>query len=513
MGGPHYSGKIPDMNRVGLCLAVLVAASALAADDPHVLRYKQFFREEIAGRWQREAASEQRVVMVRGFQRHDVPDAARWLMLTAMDDPAGDVVREAVRVLSVYKSPETITAMASLWEKKFKKKPERKALLLHAFGKIKFDAAERPIVLGLKDSDARIAAAACLAVGIGPRLKLRGDLEKASKHKHPRVRAAALEALGELGGEPSLPRILEAFCKDPSHRVRYDAWVALRKLTMLDLPCDPNDWRDFWKQRSGEVEEGAPNPWGTSFPRVNSSAAEPANLFGIPLLADRICFVLDVSSDMNSPWRIDHKTERKKERKERIPNFFGVKTRWDLVKAYVKQALKQLPDGVEVAFAFYHMEVSLYPETARYLKLSKKNRDKISKHLDEGVTLGATTAMYEGLRAGWGFLKEGDPATNFKKGCDTLVFTTDGRPTHGSLANQPDRVRDEVWRVALARNLHVHAVGLHNHQFDLLQAMAKDSGGLYVHAQQHGDTAEPQDLDFWPKKKKAFEATRKKKPR
>ena len=91
------------------------------------------------------------------------------------------------------------------------------------------------------------------------------------------------------------------------------------------------------------------------------------------------------------------------------------------------------------------------------------------------------------------------------------MFTTDGRPTHGKLAKMPDRVRDEVWRVALARNLHVHAVGLHNHQFDLLQAMAKDSGGLYVHAQEHGDTAEPQDLDFWPAKKKAFEAARKKK--
>jgi len=499
------------MNRVGLCVGVLVAASALAGDDPHVLRYRQFFREEIALRWQREELSEQRVVMARGFQRHDVPEAARWLMLTAMNDSAGDVVREVVRVLSVYKSPDTVTEMASLWEKKFKKKPEQKALLLHAFGKIKFDAAERPIRLGLKDSDGRVAAAACRAIGLGPRLKLRGELEKALKHRTPRVRAAALAALGELGGEASLPLIFKRFCQDLSHRVRYDAWVALRKLTMLDLPCVPTDWLDFWKKRTGEVAEGEPNPWGTTFPRPARNAAKPGNLFRIPLLADRICFVLDISNDMNTPWRVDHKTERKKKKEERIPNFFGVKTRWDLVKAYVKQALKELPDGVEVAFVFYHMELFLFPETPKYLKLSKKNRGKIFKHLDEEVTLGATTAMYEGLHAGWGFLKGGDPTANFKRGCDTLVFTTDGRPTHGELAKRPDRVRDEVWRVALARNLHVHAIGLHNHQFDLLQAMAKDSGGLYVHAQEHGDTAEPQDLDFWPAKKKAFEASREKK--
>ncbi len=501
------------MNRAGVCVWVLLAASVLAGDDPHVLRYKQFFREEISGPWQREALSEQRVVMVRGFQRHDVPDAARWLMLTAMNDPAGDVVREAVRVLSNYKSPETVTEMTALWEKKFKKKPEQKALLLHAFGKIKFDAAERPILLGLKDSDARIAAAACRAVPLAPRLKLRPQLEQALKHKQSGVRAAAAQALGDLGGEQSLPLIFDVFCRDLSHRVRYDAWVALKKLTMLDLACVPTDWLDFWKQRSGEIEEGQPNPWGTRFPRPARTFAKPANLFRIPLLADRICFVLDVSNDMNSPWRIDHKTERKKKKEERIPNFFGVKTRWDLVKAYVKQALKQLPDGVEVAFVFYHMEVFFFPEAPKYVKLSKRNRDKISKYLDEEVKLGATTAMYEGLKAGWGLLKGGDPAANFKKGCDTMVFTTDGRPTHGELAKQPDRVRDEVWRVALARNLHVHTVGLHNHQFDLMQSIAKDTGGLYVHAQQFGDTAEPQDLDFWPAKKKAFEASRKKKGR
>lgn len=499
------------MNRGGLCVAVLLVASALAGDDPFVLRYRQFFLEEISGRWEREALSEQRVVMARGFQRHDVPEAARWLMLTAMNDPAGDVVREVVRVLSNYKSPETVVEMAALWEKKFGKKPEQKALLLHAFGKIKFDAAERPIRLGLKDRDARIVAAACRAVARGPRLRMRPLLEQALKHKNPRVRGDAAQALGDLGGEQSLPLIFDVFCRDASHRVRYDAWVALKKLTMLDLPCVPVEWLDFWKQRSGEIEEGQPNPWGTKFPRPARNFGKPANFFGIPLLADRICFVVDVSSDMNSPWRIDHKVERKKKKEERIPNFFGVKTRWDLVKAYVKQALKQLPDGVEVAFVFYHMEVFVFPETSKYLKLNKKNRDKILKYLDEEVKLGATTAMYEGLRAGWGFLKDGDPATNFKKGCDTVVFTTDGRPTHGALAKQPDRVRDEVWRIALARAVHVHTLGLHNHQFDLMQAIAKDSGGLYVHAQQYGDTAEPQDLGFWPKKKKAFEEARKRK--
>ena len=95
------------------------------------------------------------------------------------------------------------------------------------------------------------------------------------------------------------------------------------------------------------------------------------------------------------------------------------------------------------------------------------------------------------------------------KGADTIVFVTDGRPTHGEMANRPERLRDEAWLVATLQDVRFETVGLHNHQFDLLQAMARDSGGLYVHAQENGDTAEPQDLEFWPAKKRAFEEARK----
>jgi len=54
-------------------------------------------------------------------------------------------------------------------------------------------------------------------------------------------------------------------------------------------------------------------------------------------------------------------------------------------------------------------------------------------------------------------------------------------------------------------------VGVHFHAYALLKNMAKQTGGYYVHAQQEGDTTEPQDLEFWPDKKAAFEKARKKK--
>ena len=173
------------------------------------------------------------------------------------------------------------------------------------------------------------------------------------------------------------------------------------------------------------------------------------------------------------------------------------------------ECIKNLPDRTEVVFSFYRHEIDVYPKTGKFLKLTRKARVGIVEQFDEVKRSGAT-AMFEGLKVAWTFLKDGNPDTNFKKGVDTIVFCTNGQPSEGELKNKPDRVRDEVWRISNGRHIRVHTVGIHNHAFALLKAMAKDSGGLYVHAQEKGDPAEPQDLDFWPEKKKAFEAARKK---
>jgi hypothetical protein len=489
-----------------LALLLLPAAAARGA-DPAVEKYREFFKDEIEGKYQRETASDQRVVMLRGFQRYNVFEAAKWLIDEVLSkEDAADTIREAVRVLGTYNNPDTEDAMVKYYATI--RKWETRVLLLTAFGAMKGDTMLKPIAQGMKDGNAHVAAAACRAAGAGQREPLRKDLETiAAKHKSTAVRAAALRALGELGGEESEPVVLKAFCGDPSSRVRYDAWLALKKLTREEMACDPAAWNDFWKKRSGEVQEGEPNPWGTTFPKVDPKAGTAGNFFGIPLLGDRVCFVLDTTGDMTTPWKIDPKKEREKPPEERIPNFFNVKTRWALVRAYVMQALEQTPEQMEVAFVFFNRETDPWPETGKLLKNTAKDRDLIQSKLETGVRLKSVTAMYEGLAAGWGFVKGGLDG-NFEKGADTIVFVTDGRPTDGALANRPERLRDECWLIATLQNVRFETVGLHNHQFDLLQAMARDSDGLYVHCQEDGDVAEPQDLDFWPKKKKAYEEER-----
>jgi len=264
-------------------LCLLLVTAARAEEDPFVAKYRAFFQQEIEGRWAVESVSDIRVLMVRGFQRHDVAEAATWLIEEPLrKDGAADVVRETVRVLSNYKSPDTVDAMARLYAKLPRKDWEARTLLLCAFGAMKGATALGPIGEGLKDKDPRVCAAACRAAGAGRRLQFRGELEKLLKHKHSAVRGAAATALGELGGEDSLPLLFQLFCTDDSRRVRYDAWLALRRLTLDDQrPCDPAAWEDFWKARAAEAEGEGRNPWGTSFPRVNPKTGTPGDFFGI----------------------------------------------------------------------------------------------------------------------------------------------------------------------------------------------------------------------------------------
>ncbi|HEX5137509.1 MAG TPA: vWA domain-containing protein [Planctomycetota bacterium] len=492
-----------------LLLALLLLPAATArAEDPAIERYRQFYKDEIAGKYQAQQDSDQRVVMLRGFQRHDVFEASKFLIDEVLSkEKAADTIREAVRILGNYKDPDNTDAIAKLYPTV--RKWETRVLLLTAFGAMKNDTAEKLIALGLKDSSPRVAAAACRAAGTGRRRALLPDLLAfVQKHKSPAVRAAALVALKDLGDEDALPVIFQAFCGDPSSRVRYDAWLALRKMAMEQLPCDPAAWQDFWKRQSGEVPEGEANPWGKAFPKVDPKAGGPGNFFRIPVLGDRVCFVIDTTGDMMTPWKIDRVAEGDKPADERIPDFENVTTRFGLVRAYVMQCLEQAAEQMEVAFVFFNKEATPWPSNQKFLRNTGKNREQIRSKLQTGMELKGLTAMYEGLAAGWGFAKGGLDG-NFDKGADTIVFVTDGRPTDGELANRPERLRDEAWLIATLQNVRFETVGLHNHQFDLLQAMARDSDGLYVHAQQFGDEAEPQDLEFWPEKKKAFEAARK----
>ena len=165
------------MRRAVLFFLMVFAADTAGEDDPRDQRWKQYRYDQIRGVWANEKLSEQRVVIVRGCERNDSPGAALWLMRDVVaKDKAGDVVREAVRVLSKFKRPVTVQAMADVWVKKWKRDWEARALTLQSFAKINLDASDRVLTTALKEKDARVVLCACKAVGIGRRISFKDSL-------------------------------------------------------------------------------------------------------------------------------------------------------------------------------------------------------------------------------------------------------------------------------------------------------------------------------------------------
>lgn len=484
---------------------LLVLAPFASGDDVLEKKFQEFYEYDLRQSWIDRQDSELRTILLKKLQTHDTAGAARWMVQEViLKEEPPDEMREALRILSGYKNSAAITAMGELW-RGAKKGTDTRALILEAFGRSRHEEAKPFVDAAFKESDTKTLVAACDAVGAGGKREYADRVAALLAHRSAVVRIAAVRSIAAMKAEEPMPALFRAFCGETNPRVRAEAWRALRDLTGKTFACDPAAWKEWFAKESAE----APEKWGTSFPPVKGSVVAPAPFFRIPIHSERICFVLDYSGRMEDAWSIDFEAERKKDPADRTPNFFSVKTRFQLMMAHVRECLKALPESTEFAIVCYSHEVKVFPEDRmKFWRNTPKGREKILGQAEALERSGAND-MYGGLQAAWGFLKGGNLDHNFENGCDTIVFVTNGQPTAGELKNKADRIRDEAWRVSLLRKMTIHTVGIHNHAYELLKAMAKDSGGLYVHAQQAGDAAEPQDLDFWPEKKKAFEEARK----
>jgi hypothetical protein len=486
--------------------ALLLLATAAAAQDA---AFRQFF-DELRSRWPNETISETRTILIKEFKKYDRAESAEWLLSEAVaKDDAADVVRQALAILSGYKTPGAREAILQGYKRL--KDGERKQCALRAVGANPDAPAQALAAHALRHADPRWVIAGLDAVAVAKLPEHKPAIVALLKHRHPAVRTAAIQTLLAMRAEAQVPDLFRAFCAETSHRARYEAWRALTTLLREPkMPFDPKEWEPWYRARGEEAAAGAENPFAAPFPAVKGEVAKPAWFFKIPVFGDRICFVLDVSLDMDSPWTIDIAAEQKKTEPEQTPGFFSVKTRWQLVRAHVRRCLELLPESTEVAFVFFSNRIRTFPEDRRrFLRNSPDNRAKILEYLEKEVERVGSTDMYEAFRTAWGFLADGNREKNFERGAETILFVTDGLPAHGEMKNRPDRLRDEIWLASIPRRLRVHCVGIHNHAFDLLKNVARDTGGLYVHVQAPDDPSEPQDLEFWPEKKKAFEEARK----
>ena len=250
-------------------------------------------------------------------------------------------------------------------------------------------------------------------------------------HSSWRVRAAAIAGVERCRKAEWLELLVERLGAERG-RLRFDAWMALRRLTGKQIPPDPEQWRAI-------RELGEPADWD---PKERQTTA----YFGLPVPSERIAFVFDVSGSM----RDDNKMERAREQFAAIR--FGKEQRFDL---FAYRYLLDYPPRPKLERAFGK------------LVAGKNGRPWLGKQAAKGGG-----AIYDALLAAMQ-----DPEV------DTIYLLSDGVPSYGTVSRDY-RVLQEVRRHNRWRRVAIHTILLGSKGTDrkFMRSLAAQNGGIAVDA-------------------------------
>ncbi len=169
--------------------------------------------------------------------------------------------------------------------------------LRKAGGNAEFDAAVAKALSPSLDYRCKVAMADVLAAH-----KFPGAVDKllplaVTKEPLP-VQIAVCRALGELPDKRSVPVLIKYMqeCKEKAiGRGMYEACGALRAITALTYPPDPGTWKGWWDQNEKTFEAKSSQGPEYNFELKNKTEV---SYYEIPLIENRIVFVLDVSGSM-----------------------------------------------------------------------------------------------------------------------------------------------------------------------------------------------------------------------
>jgi HEAT repeat protein len=352
------------------------------------------------------------------------------------------------------------------------------------------EAAEKPLWKLLKSPDPTLKRAAIVALGnlMGGNDKWVRRLFDLSEDKDPVARMGATVALAELRTQPAVER-LHALLADGDRRVRIEAVQqvgnlrrkdsipelierlldergriakdivsVLRLVTGLDNGTSHARWNAWW---NGENERFEVPPYEEAL------AAEQArrerreenvtlsSFYGLNVVSDRVCFVLDHSGSM---------TAKAREEPGRTSTGEGSgPTRIDVAKRELSKALQHYPEGDLFNVVFFESTVRSWSE--ELVEMKEKPREE-------------ALAFVQSKRAGGGTNVHGALLEAFSdERIDTIYLLTDGGPSAGAITD-PARLRTEIARLNAVRKVQINCISV-GQASALLRGLAADSGGEY----------------------------------
>lgn len=272
----------------------------------------------------------------------------------------------------------------------------------------------------------------------------------------------ALRDMGRRGAVPGLIALLPRLSGDN----REAALDALADLTGIRLR-NGAAWEDWWA-RQGEMYLSGKIPVR---PPPKHPSGNTRLFYGLPVDADRMVFVIDVSGSMAAMASYSELKLILTELPEAIEKFVR---RIDVARWQLERVLRRLPENARFAVIAYNTEVRAFRNGLA--GATKKNLEEATRFVDSVEPAGGTDILKALLEALSAFAGSGP---------GSVYLLSDGLPTAGE--TDPDRIVSAVKRLSRRRRIRIHAALIspmdrasYEAGSALLQRLTRQTGGRFV---------------------------------
>jgi HEAT repeat protein len=260
--------------------------------------------------------------------------------------------------------------------------------------------------------------------------------DKALQAKDWPLRVAAIRGLVKLRRKDSIDLLVNRIDKEDG-RMLAEVVDALRGLTGKPFGYAPGQWKEWWTR----AKEDFILP--DKALAIASSQAGMTTYHGVPVLSNRIVFLLDMSGSMSTETA-------------------GTETRMDQAKKELTRVLSQLNPAAQINMIFFDDKIQPW----------SKGLLPIKTHLKEAQAVVAKVAP----RGQTNIFDSLDFAFSQKE-ADTIYLLSDGDPTAGRIID-PDDILREIRRMNRLRQIVIHTISFGASPF--LKRLAEQNGGQYV---------------------------------
>ncbi len=283
------------------------------------------------------------------------------------------------------------------------------------------------------------------------------------------IQISACRALAKIPAKESIGALITYLGSlKGSQQLRDEATSALQSLTGQKFGPDASTWSGWWEKNKNSFDVESV---GVSTYKTPLAKEEPVTYYEIPIIEDRVVFLIDKSGSMKAG---------------------GSPNRMETAKSALKDLVARLPEKTLFNIIFFSNKVERWSPNTPLLNASKNNKKAALAFIDSIEHAGSTATMAA--------VEEALQEISLANGVEALFLITDGAPNpmiHSGVRSVNDyprgmkAIQRRIRFLNQFSKVKINTVGIYTgdvsgplkslekHMRSFLENVAKENGGEY----------------------------------